>query len=195
MINTIQLPKPCHQDWNAMEPNEQGRHCLACCKTVVDFTNREPEEIMQYLKANVGREVCGRFIPSQLDTPIVTEEITFHIFNSSLSYCKKIAALILITFGILASSADKSFSQTVKRDTVQTTGAPVVDSSISPMMVGEVMYAPSRKPIKKKPIKKTKCHVQKTPKDSIPMTGKVYIAPQPVLMGAVEVPDKINKAN
>src|ERR1700756_4455260 len=46
MINTIQIPKPCHQDWNTMEPNEQGRHCLQCCKTVVDFTNQEPEEIM-----------------------------------------------------------------------------------------------------------------------------------------------------
>ncbi len=195
MINTIQIPKPCHQDWNTMEPNEQGRHCLQCCKTVVDFTNREPEEIMQYLKAHSAQHVCGRFTAAQINTPIaVTEEMTFHIFNSSLSYFKKIAALILITFGIIVSSSSKGVSQTTKPDTTQNIEKPDT-GFISPMMVGEVMYAPSRKPIKKKPVKKAKCHIQKAPKDSTPLMGKVATVPQPVLMGDVEVTDKINKAN
>jgi hypothetical protein len=189
MINTIQIPKPCHQDWNAMTSNEQGRHCLQCCKTVVDFTNKEPEEIMQYLQAHATKSVCGRFTAAQINMPIVvTEEMTFHIFNSSLSYFKKIAALILITFGIIVSSANKGFSQTTKLDTIQNIEKPDT-GFISPMMVGEVMYAPAHKPIKKKPAKKAKCHIQKAPKDSMPMMGKVAITPRPI-MGAVQVTDK-----
>jgi len=186
MINTIQIPKPCHQDWNTMEPNEQGRHCLQCCKTVVDFTNQEPEEIMQYLKAHSRQSVCGRFTAAQINTPIVvTEEMTFHIFNSSLSYFKKIAALILITFGIIVSSSDKGFSQTAKPDTTQNIER--TDTGfISPMMVGGVTYTHIQKPIKKKPVNKAKCHVQKTPKDKMTMMGKVAISPQPVIMGDVE---------
>jgi hypothetical protein len=190
MINTIQIPKPCHQDWNTMEHNEQGRHCLQCCKTVIDFTNREPEEIMQYLKVHSTQSVCGRFTAAQINTPIaVTEEMTFHIFNSSLSYFKKIAALILITFGVIVTSADKGFSQTAKPDTTQNIERPDT-GFINPMMVGEVMYAPPRKPIKKKPVKKAKCHLQKAPKDSMPMMGKVSIAPSPVIMGDVQVKEE-----
>ncbi len=34
----LSIPKPCHEDWAAMTPNEQGRHCAVCAKTVTDFT-------------------------------------------------------------------------------------------------------------------------------------------------------------
>jgi hypothetical protein len=190
MINTIQTPKPCHQDWDAMTANEQGRHCLQCCKTVVDFTSKEPEEILQYLKNHTGQGVCGRFTSAQINTPIaVTEEMTFHIFTSSLSYFKKIAALILITFGILVTSADKGFSQTGKP--TPTTGAPQVvdtsrpDSTITPMMVGEVRYTPPHpvhKPVKKKIVKKKTCH--KTSGNSPYIKGKVEVVP---IMGDVQV--------
>ena len=34
----LQLTKPCHENWNTMTANEQGRYCQSCCKTVVDFS-------------------------------------------------------------------------------------------------------------------------------------------------------------
>jgi hypothetical protein len=34
----IIIPEPCHQNWDAMTPNEQGRHCTSCVNTVVDVT-------------------------------------------------------------------------------------------------------------------------------------------------------------
>jgi hypothetical protein len=196
MINAIQIPKPCHQDWNAMTTNEQGRHCLQCCKTVVDFTNKEPEEIVQYLKEYSGQGVCGRFTSAQINTPIVVmEEITFHIFSSSLSYFKKIAALILITFGILVTSANKGFSQTGKT-TTPTTGAPQVietpkvDSSITPMMVGKIKYTPAHpKPVVKKKATKKKAY-HKIPNNPRFIQGDVEVVP---LMGAVRMtPDSSN---
>jgi len=170
MINNIQIPKPCHQDWGTMAPNEQGRHCRQCCKTVVDFTSKEPEEIIQYLKEHSGQNVCGRFMSTQLDTPIATEEMTIHIFNSSLSYCKKIAALILITFGIVLSTSHKSFSQTNKTPST----SPGKDSIPTPILLGKIAYDPVNKSnsVKRKPAKKPICITKKESVD----TTVVFIA-------------------
>jgi hypothetical protein len=44
----INIPTPCHEDWNAMIPNAQGRHCNACVKTVVDFTSMTDDEVKYF---------------------------------------------------------------------------------------------------------------------------------------------------
>jgi len=33
----ISIPKPCFEGWENMLPNEGGRYCKACAKTIVDF--------------------------------------------------------------------------------------------------------------------------------------------------------------
>lgn len=61
----IPLIKPCHENWNSMTPNEKGRHCKSCNKTVVDFSKKSPETIQQYINSSTG-EVCGKFRPDQV---------------------------------------------------------------------------------------------------------------------------------
>lgn len=103
MTNTISIPQPCSEDWNAMQPNANGRHCTACATTVTDFTAWAPEEIAAYLMANKGSKVCGRFSQKQL-TSISFSELAKNIRAATISFAKKIAIIILTVIGISSAS-------------------------------------------------------------------------------------------
>lgn len=66
----ISIPKPCHEDWQAMLPEDKGRFCLSCQKTVIDFSAMSDAEILKHI-ANSSKSICGNFAPDQLDRSIV----------------------------------------------------------------------------------------------------------------------------
>ncbi len=65
----LQIPTPCHEDWNKMTPNQQGRHCDSCCRTVVDFQLMTDQQILNYFTKSSGN-ICGRFTDDQLYRPL-----------------------------------------------------------------------------------------------------------------------------
>ncbi len=66
---TLSIPEPCHEDWNKMTPEEQGRHCLNCQKTVFDFTKSSDEQIIETITKD--KNICGRYISTQLNRELV----------------------------------------------------------------------------------------------------------------------------
>lgn len=66
---TISIPTPCHESWDAMTPEDKGRFCQSCQKTVTDFSGMSDQQIISYLKARQGN-VCGRFHAEQLNREI-----------------------------------------------------------------------------------------------------------------------------
>jgi hypothetical protein len=66
----LNIPKPCHEDWAAMRPEEKGRFCSSCCKTVVDFSLMSDREVLGYL-GGVSDKVCGRFTEDQLQRDLI----------------------------------------------------------------------------------------------------------------------------
>lgn len=62
----IQIPQPCHENWHNMTPNEQGRFCGSCQKTVVDFSMMSDKELLDYI-SKPGASACGRFSNDQLN--------------------------------------------------------------------------------------------------------------------------------
>ena len=62
----IQLPKPCHEDWDKMNPVEQGRFCNSCQKAVVDFTGMSDAQLVAFFKKPSTGSICGRFDNDQL---------------------------------------------------------------------------------------------------------------------------------
>lgn len=68
-VLNINIPKPCHEDWNKMTPEEKGRHCNMCKKTVFDFTTKTDEYIVKTFESNAN--ICGRFKTTQLKRDLV----------------------------------------------------------------------------------------------------------------------------
>ena len=64
----LSIPTPCHENWDTMLPNEKGRHCLSCQKTVVDFTKMTDTQIIRYFQ-DYKSSTCGRFLETQLNRP------------------------------------------------------------------------------------------------------------------------------
>jgi hypothetical protein len=63
----LQINKPCHENWGAMTPNERGRHCASCNKTVVDLTAMPVSQAAAFmndlgdrLRSKPDQHVCVR---------------------------------------------------------------------------------------------------------------------------------------
>jgi hypothetical protein len=111
-IKSVTIPTPCHQSWQQMEQNEQGRHCQQCSKTVVDFSKMTADEILAHL--NNSANVCGRFGEFQLTG------INSRLDNKDLAgknYSKK----WLVAAGLLGTSfLNKASAQTMPPKAVVT---------------------------------------------------------------------------
>lgn len=68
---TIKIENPCHEDWSAMTPVEQGRFCDSCSKRVVDFGKMSDNEIIRLIETAKEEKMCGRFNSSQLNRSII----------------------------------------------------------------------------------------------------------------------------
>lgn len=80
----IQISNPCHEEWEGMQADLNGRFCSSCQKTVVDFTCFSDTELKDWFDQNRGNS-CGRFKPGQLDRYIGKEKHSyFKLFKPGL---------------------------------------------------------------------------------------------------------------
>ena len=63
----LQIPEPCHEDWDKMIPGDKGRFCDSCQKTVHDFTGMSDAQLISFFKKPSTGSVCGRFHNDQLE--------------------------------------------------------------------------------------------------------------------------------
>lgn len=63
----LQIPEPCHEDWNKMTPVDKGRFCNSCDKAVVDFTGMSDAQLIAYFKKPSTGSLCGRFNNDQIN--------------------------------------------------------------------------------------------------------------------------------
>ncbi len=71
----LQIPIPCHQNWENMTRADKGRFCASCQKQVIDFSNMSDREIALFFKKPIlslskDGSVCGRFMEDQLNKEI-----------------------------------------------------------------------------------------------------------------------------
>jgi hypothetical protein len=121
----ISIPKPCHEDWNKMTPNEKGAFCGKCAKTVVDFTKKTTEEIKDFLIAQSGKKICGRFMSEQLHdtTKKIDLYIPLNLLPRKLSFNRAFAFALFIVFGTSLFSCSTQQGEVVGKI------APVIDTT------------------------------------------------------------------
>ena len=107
----VQIPEPCHENWNKMSPTEKGKFCQVCTKEVVDFTSKSDEELIKHFTTNGN--LCGRFHASQLNRKLIADRKKR---NHWLSY----AATLLLPMTL--------FSQEKKSDSKKTAKTEQLDS-------------------------------------------------------------------
>lgn len=136
MASKIQLSisEPCHENWEAMTPDDKGRFCASCQKQVVDFSVMSDRQIAEFFKKPSTGSVCGRFMSDQLERPISAPK-------KRIPWVKEFFSFFLpaLFFSMKASSQQKlgKIIKTTHRDTVK----PEI-----PVIMGGIRYEPCVKP-------------------------------------------------
>ena len=99
----ITLSHPCHENWETMTPQEKGRFCSVCSKTVRDFTNDSDDEVLDFFSEPASKNTCGNFYESKLN-----RNMQYSFINSLLS--KFAVGFILTATGIVSLNAQKKDS-------------------------------------------------------------------------------------
>lgn len=73
-MKNLHIPNPCSENWEFMSPQKKGRFCSVCSKCVIDFTEKQPHEILQIIDGKKDGEVCGRFYSHQLTKEVEKSE-------------------------------------------------------------------------------------------------------------------------
>jgi hypothetical protein len=146
----LSINNPCHENWDAMTPNEKGAFCLSCQKTVVDFSKKTIDEIKSFFAEVPKTEsVCGRFEEEQLT------DMTFDHFHSNFkkwNYFQKAAVIAFFIFGFSLFGCAQS------------------NTNDHHVKMGMVAYVPSD--TNKVIIKKDNIHKQ-------PIKGKIKVVERP----------------
>lgn len=109
----IRIPEPCHEDWNKMQPEEKGRFCNSCNKTVLDFSNKTDVEIKSILDEQKNQQVCGHFKKSQVNRPL-NYKIDFNSLPKNISTTKAFAIALFLVFGSILFSCTNEQNESLK---------------------------------------------------------------------------------
>lgn len=97
MAVQLNISDPCQQNWDNMQPAKDGRHCMACRKTVVDFSNMTDREILDYI-SNVSGDICGRADRFQLNRKLQENKLRKRF---SWRYVWSLIVVLLVSAGRL----------------------------------------------------------------------------------------------
>lgn len=62
----IKIAQPCPEDWDNMRPENGSRFCTSCQKSVFDFTDKRPIDMLEKIAGTAG-SICARAYPAQLN--------------------------------------------------------------------------------------------------------------------------------
>jgi hypothetical protein len=78
------INNPCPEQWNEMSKRDQGRFCGKCAKLVFDFTKKTTQEIIDFLSARKGEEICGKLPVRKLQPIAIRVSKRTRLFSAAM---------------------------------------------------------------------------------------------------------------
>lgn len=129
MKQKITIPEPCHENWDKMTPKGNGRFCMSCSKTVIDFTTMLPDEVQHFFIQNQSKNICGRFKKSQLDS--ITIQIPNQVLYTQMHYSKMFLLALFIAMGTTLFSCQDKNGNKQKIDKVEVVEETELENNIT----------------------------------------------------------------
>lgn len=100
------INNPCPENWEGMTPDKNGRFCGKCSKIVIDFTKKTTQEIIDFLNARKGEDICGKLrspvvvaVVSTSAEPVPSEFEVLGLTTTTKSKLSLFAASLYFVFG------------------------------------------------------------------------------------------------
>lgn len=100
-MKNLFIPEPCSENWESMSPQEKGRFCSVCNKCVIDFTQKQSQEIQQIIEERKEEQICGRFYNYQLKEDIDSSERIKKYFFKYIPFSFQNNKMILSLFSLV----------------------------------------------------------------------------------------------
>ncbi|MES2761231.1 MAG: hypothetical protein V4677_03450 [Bacteroidota bacterium] len=95
----VEIKKPCKVDLNTMTPDANGRFCNVCQTSVIDFTNKTPDEIALYFQMHAGKKNCGIFKTSDIKTGNRLDNFISFLHSNQLKFVAVVVTGLLVLTG------------------------------------------------------------------------------------------------
>jgi hypothetical protein len=134
------IPEPCHEDWEKMTPNEQGKFCNSCAKSVIDFSTMTDTQLINYFQQLKEEHICGNFSPDQIERTIVSQPLSRKKIFNYWQY--------LLAFFLMLTKGQQSRAQSgIRAKPVETNQAPVTKNTVATEMLELKVTDDSNAPI------------------------------------------------
>ena len=125
----LQIPEPCHEDWDKMTPGDKGRFCDSCQKAVHDFTGMSDAQLIAFFKNPSTGSVCGRFYNDQLNRD-------FEIPRKRVPWLRHFFQIAIPAF-LFSSKAKSQGKPIMVGDTVKCESPKTLNRQIIPIAVDQ----------------------------------------------------------
>lgn len=149
----VVIPKPCHENWQQMTPDEQGRFCGVCVRSVIDFTEMNDAQVKTFFYENAGKKICGRFRNEQVDDGLIFK-IPKSVIYKKRKFRKAFLLALFVVMGTTLFSCKNASGRTIGEVAIEqeSTAFTVEQDSISkdssklvrPAIVSEEVLPPPK---------------------------------------------------
>jgi len=141
----LKIESLCSENWNEMLPSDNGRFCLHCQKTVIDFSEMTDYEVNTYLHQHKNEHLCGKIKATQSEKSFIFVESRLTSSPVKRYIMAMLAALMSVSPN-MANPSPLPIYSLVQTDK-QTEKPPIKDSTVLNSISGILTDKETGKPV------------------------------------------------